>query len=39
MMHNLAELIIFSAMIGLILFELVDEVRGSTAKLVDRYHE
>jgi len=30
---------IFAAMIGFIAFELVQEMRGSSHKLVDRYHE
>ncbi|MET3131304.1 hypothetical protein AAKU55_001563 [Oxalobacteraceae bacterium GrIS 1.11] len=30
---------IFGAMIGLIIYEVVDELRGSSQKLMDRYHE
>lgn len=30
---------IFGAMISLIIYEVVDELRGSTHKLEDRYHE
>jgi len=30
---------IFAAIIGFIAFELVQEMRGSSLKLMDRYHE
>ncbi|MBB5369046.1 MULTISPECIES: hypothetical protein [unclassified Janthinobacterium] len=30
---------IFAAIIGFIAFELIEEMRGSRHKLVDRYHE
>ncbi|MFM2087213.1 MAG: hypothetical protein RLZZ237_2082 [Pseudomonadota bacterium] len=30
---------IFAAIIGFIAFELIEEMRGSHHKLIDRYHE
>ena len=38
-MLNVLLIAIFGAMIGLVAYELVDEVRGGADKLHDRYHE
>lgn len=37
--NNMFALVILAAMIGLVAYELIDETRGSSKKLEDRYHE
>jgi hypothetical protein len=38
-MLNMLVLAILGGMVGLVLYELVDEVRGGSHELHDRYHE
>ena len=38
-MLNMLVIAILGGMVGLILYELVDEVRGGSHELHDRYHE
>jgi|CXWL01.1.fsa_nt_gi hypothetical protein len=38
-MISLMVFAVFGAMVGLVAFELVEEVRGGKHKLQDRYHE
>lgn len=38
-MITLLIFVIFGAMVGLILYELVDQVQGSAHRLQDRYHD
>jgi len=37
--NNMFAILILAAVIGLVAYELVDETRGSSKKLEDRYHE
>ncbi|NVM77342.1 hypothetical protein FHW83_003148 [Duganella sp. SG902] len=39
MMFTLLTMGIFGGMISLVVYELVQEMRGSKQRLVDRYHE
>ena len=39
MMFTLLTMGIFGGMIALVVYELVQEMRGSKQKLIDRYHE
>lgn len=38
-MFTLLTIGIFGGMIALVIYELVEELRGSNTKLIDRYHE
>jgi hypothetical protein len=38
-MLNILMVAIFAGMAGLVLYEFVDEVRGGSGRLHDRYHE
>jgi hypothetical protein len=38
-MFTLLTIGIFGGMIALVVYELVEELRGSKTKLIDRYHE
>ncbi|WP_295997125.1 hypothetical protein [Rugamonas sp.] len=38
-MFNLLTIAIFGGMIAMIIYEIIQETRGSNSKLIDRYHE
>ena len=38
-MFTLLTIAIFGGMIAMVIYEIVEETRGSKTKLIDRYHE